>query len=112
MLAQDPHRLPDLAVLPADCPDAPDPEAAVAFDGAFGMLEAEPVAALDRLRDSNDQLVVVAPDHFAEYRAAVVGLGAGHVVTPRTAAVHPAGEAAREDLNQGLDFGACGRTRV
>jgi len=105
-------RLPDLPVLPADRPHAPDPEAAVAFDGAVGMLEAEPIAALDRLRDYNDQLVLFAPNHFAEYRAAVVGLGAGHVVPPRAAAVHPAGEAAREDLHQGLDFGRCGRTPV
>src|SRR5206468_10716092 len=44
-------RLPDLPVLPADRPDAPNPKAAVAFVGACGMLEAEPVAGLDRLRD-------------------------------------------------------------
>src|SRR5258708_4386220 len=68
-------RLPDLPVLPVDGPDAPDPEPAVAFVGACGMLEAEPVAALDRLRDRNDQLVLVAPDHCAQHRAAGVGLG-------------------------------------
>src|SRR5438045_3723907 len=45
-----PDRLADLPALAADRPDAPDPEAAVAFVGACGMLEAQPVAALDRLR--------------------------------------------------------------
>src|SRR5438045_7498726 len=48
--------LTDFPVLTADRPDAPDPEAAVAFDGAFGMFETESVGALDRLRDRHDQL--------------------------------------------------------
>src|SRR5690242_11127051 len=107
-------RLTDLPVLPAppESPDAPHAEAAVAFAWSLGMLEAESVAAQDRLGDRDDQLILFSADHHTKDRAAVVGLRARDVVPARAPAIHPAGEAARKDLHERLDFGGCGRALV
>src|SRR6185436_15557579 len=70
------------------------------------------VARFDRLGYRDDQLTLFDADHMAEDRTTVVGSVPGDVFTPRPAAVHPAGEAAGEDLHQRLHLGGRGRVPV
>src|SRR6185503_4899399 len=71
---------------------------------AFRRLEAESIADFDRRAHVDDQFAALVTDDRAQYDAAIVRLRSRDVVTPVAAAVHPAGEAAAEDLHERLDF--------
>lgn len=85
-----------------ECANCAHAEARRRATDAVRGLEAKSIADFDWRRDVDDQLAALPGHDGAEHGAAIVRLRPCDVEPTRATAVHPAGEAAAEDLHERL----------
>src|SRR5689334_23614993 len=79
-----------------------DGESSLRTANGVRRLEAESIAWSDGRRHLDDELTMVGRDNLTDRHTAIVGLGAGDIVTTDAATIHAACEASAVDLDERL----------